>query len=705
MAPKKNIKKNSAISKLALERIKKVQEEEERIKKQIEEEERAIKEEQERLKKLEEERLAELERKRIAKREKILKQKREGTYKTPKEKEKYRMNQLKLQGLINSSQVVKKFESQEDIIENKSFSKINIDSKLRSPIICVMGHVDTGKTKLLDKLRNSNVQSNEIGGITQQIGFTQFSLDIIQQYVKNFDVEINIPGLLIIDTPGHEAFSNIRQNGTKFADLVILVIDIVRGVQQQTIECIKLFNEQGINFVIALNKIDRLYEWKNIERTFMKEKISLQNENTRQEFNDKLSLIILELNKLEINTDLYWNIIDNDYIPIIPISVLNNQGLDELILNIISFTQNIINKQLEFKDDLECYVIDNKIIEGYGNLIDVILINGNLKEGQEIYLESENEYIKSKIKLLLSNPINSEMRVKNEFITHKNVKGAMGLKIALHDTITPKVGSKININYLPIEILDKQSDDQFNFDQEGIIIYASTSNSLMALFKFLKDECKPSIPIIDAKIGTISKKDILKMSIMKIKEEHKVILAFDINIDEEINEFAIKNNIKILKADVIYHLFDLFKNHLDSFFKNKKKELEEFMVYPCSLKIINIFNKKNPIVLGVEIIDGSLHMNTPLFIPKNNLYLGKVIGIQNNHIDVNKANKGDKIAIKIETENQNLQYGRHFNNDCEEIISMISRKSIDVLKEFYKEEITKEELLLIVKLKKILKIT
>ncbi len=226
-------------------------------------------------------------------------------------------------------------------------------------------------------------------------------------------------------------------------------------------------------------------------------------------------------------------------------------------------------------------------------------------------------------------------------------------------------------------------------DSKGVMVHASTLGALEALLQFLREECKPTIPVSHINIGPIYKKDVMRANIMNEKgmPEFATILAFDVRVDAEAQTMAEELNVRIFSADIIYHLFDQFSAYMNGITAARRAEAEALAVYPCVLKIFpqHIFNKKDPIVMGVEVLEGTLKLNTLLCVPSLGLDVGKVTCIENNHKEVTSAKKGVSVSIKITNEsNPTITYGRQFDN-THALYSKISRPSIDALKEFFKE--------------------
>ncbi|XP_023525749.1 eukaryotic translation initiation factor 5B-like [Cucurbita pepo subsp. pepo] len=595
------------------------------------------------------------------------------------------------------------------------------EENLRSPICCIMGHVDTGKTKLLDCIRGTNVQEGEAGGITQQIGATYFPAENIRERTRELkaDAKLMVPGLLVIDTPGHESFTNLRSRGSGLCDLAILVVDIMHGLEPQTIESLNLLRMRNTEFIIALNKVDRLYGWKTIRNAPILKTMKQQSKDVQNEFNMRLIQIITQFKEQGLNTELYYkNKEMGETFSIVPTSAVTGEGIPDLLLLLVQWAQKTMTKKLTYSDEVQCTVLEVKVVEGHGTTIDVILVNGVLHEGDQIVVCGMQGPIVTTIRALLTPHPMKELRVKGTYLHHKEIKAAQGIKItgqglehAIAGTSLHVVGPEDDLEDIKDSAMEDMKSVMSRIDKtgEGVCVQASTLGSLEALLEFLKSPAV-SIPVSGISIGPVHKKDVMKASVMlEKKKEYATILAFDVKVTPEARELADELGVKIFIADIIYHLFDQFKAYIDNLKEEKKKEAAEEAVFPCVLKILPncIFNKKDPIVLGVDVIDGIAKVGTPICIPQREfIEIGRIASIENNHKPVDYAKKGQKIAIKIvghSSEEQQKMYGRHFDLE-DELVSHISRKSIDLLKANYRDDLSTEEWRLVVKLKNLFKI-
>ncbi|KAI1107048.1 hypothetical protein F4804DRAFT_299187 [Jackrogersella minutella] len=590
---------------------------------------------------------------------------------------------------------------------------------LRSPICCILGHVDTGKTKLLDKIRQTNVQEGEAGGITQQIGATYFPVDAIKQKtaVVNSDgqFEFKVPGLLIIDTPGHESFSNLRSRGSSLCNIAILVVDIMHGLEPQTLESMKLLRDRKTPFIVALNKIDRLYGWKKVDNNGFQESLALQNKGVQNEFRNRLEQTKLAFSEQGFNAELYYeNKSMTRYVSLVPTSAHTGEGIPDMLKLILQLTQERMVGSLMYLSEVQATVLEVKAIEGFGMTIDVILSNGILREGDRIVVCGVEGAITTNIRALLTPAVMKELRVKSQYVHNKEVKAAMGVKISAPGLEGAIAGSRL--------LVVGPDDDEEDLEEEvesdlnklfsrvattgrGVSVQASTLGSLEALLDFLKD-CK--IPVANVGIGPVFKRDIVQCATMLEKSpDYAVMLCFDVKIDKEAQAYADENGIKVFTADIIYHLFDAFTKHMEVQLEKKKEESKMLAVFPCVLQTVAVFNKTGPIVVGVDVVDGSLKVNTPIAAVKQNpttglkeiIQLGRVTSIERDHKQIPVCKKGQpSVAIKIETGGHQPTYGRQLE-EKDTLYSLISRASIDTLKEFYRKEVSTDEWQLIIKLK------
>lgn len=593
---------------------------------------------------------------------------------------------------------------------------------LRSPICCIMGHVDTGKTSLLDKVRQTNVQGGEAGGITQQIGATYFPMENIIKKTRVLEAakefEYKLPGLLVIDTPGHESFSNLRSRGSSLCNIAILVIDIMHGLEPQTIESIKMLRDKKTPFIVALNKIDRLYAWQAIKDNGFRESLAKQKKSVKNEFEDRLAKTKLALAEQGLNSELYYenkNLGRN--VSLVPTSAFTGEGIPDLLQLLVTLSQQRMTEKLMYVSELECTVLEVKVIEGLGTTIDVVVVNGVLREGDRIVVSGLNGPIITTIRAILTPQPLKELRIKGSYVHHKEVKAALGVKIAANDLEKAIAGSRMlrvepgdDEEDLKEEVMEDLQDLLESIDRSGTGVYvqASTLGALEALLEFLKTS---KIPVSGINIGPVYKRDVMRCATMLEKaKEYAVMLCFDVEVDKDAQLLADQLGVTVFSADIIYHLFDAFTAHRAKALEQKRTEGAATAVFPCVLKTIAVFNKKDPIVLGVDVIEGSLRPGTPICAvklnPNNNtrevIEIGKVSSMEKEHKTVDIAKKGtggSGIAVKLEMGGQPL-FGRHVDQ-TDMLYSHITRKSIDVLKgEAFRESVSKEEWALIVKLKR-----
>ncbi|KAI9165260.1 hypothetical protein LWI28_010582 [Acer negundo] len=401
------------------------------------------------------------------------------------------------------------------------------ENLLRSPICCIMGHVDTGKTKLLDFVIGTNIQEVETGFITQQIGATYFPAENIRERTKELkaDAKLKVPGLLVIDTPGHESFTNLRSRGSGLCDIAILVVDIMDGLKPQTIESLKLLKMRNTEFIIALNKI------------------------------------VTQFMEQGLNTELYYkNREMGETFNMVPTSANSGEGIPDLLLLLVQWTQKTMVEKLTFSNKVQCTVLEVKVIEGHGTTIDVVFVNGVIHEGDQIVVCGLQGPIFTIIRALLTLHPMKELRVKGTYLHHKEIKAAQGIKIAAQGLEHAIAGTGLYVVGIDDDLEDvkeaamedmKSVMSRIDKSGEGVYVQASTLGSLEVFLEYLKssDVC---IPVSGIGIGPVHKKDVMKASVIMLekKKEYGTILAFDVKVTLEAQELEAELGVKIFIDDI-----------------------------------------------------------------------------------------------------------------------------------------------------------
>lgn len=461
----------------------------------------------------------------------------------------------------------------------------------------------------------------------------------------------------------------------------------------------------------------------------------------QSEFKDRLDKTIVALQEQGLNSALYY---DNKnvgkYVSLVPTSAHTGEGIPDMLKLLVSLTQQRMAEKLMYLSELECTVLEVKVIEGLGTTIDVILSNGVLREGDRIVMCGLNGAITTNVRALLTPQPLKELRIKGSYVHHKEVKAALGVKIAANDLEHAIAGSRLLVVGPDDDEEDLEEEVMSDLEQlfskvstsgAGVAVQASTLGSLEALLEFLKQS---KIPVATISIGPVYKRDVMRAGTMLEKhKEFAVMLCFDVKIDKEAQQYADDVGVRIFTADIIYHLFDAFTLHQAEAVALKKKESAALAVFPCILNPVAVFNKKDPIVVGVDVVEGSLRIGTPICAVRKNPITGEVetvnlgrvyvfqsqlivapfiqvltlsdrTSIELNHKAIPIVKKGQpSVAVKIEGPNQPL-YGRQLE-EKDTLYSLVSRKTIDTLKTHFREEVSKEDWHLMVNLKKVFNIT
>ncbi len=541
---------------------------------------------------------------------------------------------------------------------------------VRQPIICVLGHIDTGKTLLLDKIRRSSVQAREAGGITQHIGASFFPVKTLTELcgplLERLKGDVQIPGLLVIDTPGHEAFANLRKRGGGVADIAILVIDVLKGFEAQTYECIELLKARKTPFLVAANKIDRVPGWISKPRQRFLASYKDQDSYTRQDLDERLYTIIGDFSTLSFRSDRFDRIIDfTKTIAIVPVSAKTGEGIPELLMVLIGLTQQYLQTQLMVTEGpAKGTVLEVKEEEGLGVTINAVIYDGVLQKGDTIVVGGKEKPIVTKIRaVLLPKPLDEIRDPRDRFSSVDTVSAAAGVKVAapnLDGTLAGAplfvVSSEERLDRLVDQVSEEVEKLRVTTDINGVLLKTDALGSLEAIAEILKRE---HIPIRLADVGDVSKRDVAEATVVKDSEPlYGVILAFNVRILPDAQEEAKSRKIQIFQRNIIYHLIDDYTQWLKS--EQEMLALKEFdrLLKPAKMKLLPgyVFRRARPAVVGVEILAGQVKPKTPL-VDENTGDLGEVMQIQDKGKAISEAKSGMQVAISMEKP----VVGRHIN--------------------------------------------
>jgi len=532
---------------------------------------------------------------------------------------------------------------------------------IRQPIVVVLGHVDHGKTSLLDKLRGTTVAKREPGAITQWIGASllpsQTIAEICGDLLQQFHFELKVPGLLFIDTPGHETFSNLRRRGGSAADIAILVIDVTKGVEPQTVESINILKSRKTPFIIAANKIDAIRGWKSTSEPSFLRSLKTQFPEIQTELDNKVYTIMGTLSRLGFRAERFDRITEfRQNVAIVPVSAKTGEGIPELLAILTGLTQAYLTEELQVTSGpARGTVLEVKDEPGLGTTINAIIYDGSLKVDDTVVLGGRDKPIVTEIRaILLPKPLDEIRDPRDRFTSVKRVSAASGVKVAAPSLENALAGSTLYAvpkgknakEYVRI-VEDEVEKLRIKTERSGIVLKTDTLGSLEAVTEELSHH---DIPIHLADIGDVSKRDVIEAETAS-KDDRllAVVLAFNVKILPDATDESRSANVPIFESDIIYHMMeDYLRWNEEQRSAGVKAELDA-LVRPCRAKVLPgfIFRRSKPAIVGLEIVSGKLRPKFPL-ISTSGKRLGLAQRIQDQGKDIEEANVGAQVAVSIE---------------------------------------------------------
>ena len=560
---------------------------------------------------------------------------------------------------------------------------------IRQPVVSVLGHVDHGKTRLLDTIRGTSVISREAGLITQHIGATEVPIDHIYKVCGNLigKRKFTVPGLLFIDTPGHHSFITLRARGGSLADLAVLVIDIREGLKPQTIESIRILRQYKTPFIIAMNKIDTIQGWISEKgRPFvMAEKE--QQEHTLEVFNEKMYNIISLLAAEGVPADRYDRIDDfTKAVALVPVSAKEGEGIPDLLLMLVGLAQRFLESKLSNEEGPgKGTILEVKEEKGLGQTLDMILYSGILRRGDTVALGTRAAPVVTKIKAILKpKPLDEIRDPRDRFDSVKELYAAAGVKISCQNMEGVIAGAPLMVvtgpNDPTIAEMKEESSVKIETQEDGVLIKADAIGSLEALAFEAK---AASIPIRKYGIGEISRRDVVDAAACNTKL-NRVILGFNAEMSKDAIDEVDKQGIKVFSNQVVYRLIEEYQLWLEDTKKKQDADKRSEFSFPAKFKILPncVFHAAKPAIVGVRVLAGRIRPNQRLIMPDGRS-VGKIKSIRSGEEVIKEATQGQEVAVAID----DITIGRQANVEDVIYVDLLG----STVKDMLKMDITEDE--------------
>ncbi len=547
------------------------------------------------------------------------------------------------------------------------------ERRVRQPIISMLGHVDHGKTLLLDSIRGTAVAAREAGAITQHVGASEVPVGTVKQIcgdlLEKFKIKVTLPGLLFIDTPGHEAFTNLRRRGGALADLAALVVDINEGFMPQTLESLTILKSYKTPFMLVANKIDLLLGWQPSPKACFLDSFARQRIEVQRALDDKIYELVGKLHELGFEGERFDRVSDfRRQVSIVPASAKTGEGVPEVLTVLTGLAQRFLERELmvEVTGPARGTVLEVKEEVGLGKVIDVIVYDGTLAKRDTFAVGGLDKVITSKVRALLQpKPLDEIRDPEDRFKPVERVSAAAGVKVAAPDLEGVIAGAPLwaikdasEAGKLWQELQREMERIRISKDINGVVLRADALGSLEALEGQLQAK---GVPIRRADIGDVSRRDVVEaVGVAKSDPLLGVVLAFNVKVLPDAQTEAECEGVSVLHDEVIYRLLEGYEDWA----KKRREEIRakrlEVYIRPgkFALKLGFVFRRSRPAIVGVDVLGGVLRPKYPL-MRRDGRSAGTIRELQKEKKSVQEAKLGDELAVSIEggVVGRNLQEG------------------------------------------------
>ncbi|WP_436926317.1 translation initiation factor IF-2 [Halosimplex amylolyticum] len=568
---------------------------------------------------------------------------------------------------------------------------------LRTPIVAVLGHVDHGKTSLLDEIRGSAVTEGESGAITQHIGATAVPLSVISEIAGELvdPTDFDLPGLLFIDTPGHHSFSTLRSRGGALADIAILVVDVNDGFQPQTLEAVDILARTQTPFIVAANKIDTVPGWNPNPHAPAQQTIDAQTDRVERDLNENLYELIGDLSDNGFSADMYWRVQDfQNNIGVVPVSAETGEGIPDLLTVMMGLSQRYMKEEMavDVGGPAAGTVLEVQDTQGFGKTVDAIIYDGTIRSDDRIVVGGVEGPIVTEVRALLRPRPLEEIRTEGQFEQVDSVAAADGIKIAAPDLDDAMAGAPIrvvgdrDVEEVVEEVQAELADIAVETQEEGVVVKADTLGSLEALASTLEEE---EIPIVRAEVGDVAPRDV-RVAETANEEKHRTILGFGVEILDDAADLAEQEGVRIFEHDVIYRLVEAYEEFVEERERAQQDQVLDNITRPSRFHVLDdhTFRQSDPAVVGVEIRGGSLRRNSHVvkFEGDEPERVGMLKSIQDEGEDVDEARTGERVAVSIDgpTVGRQIEEG-------DDLWTEIPEKHAKILEQELSEDIPADE--------------